>query len=206
MKKMKTRATATLSHSSAPQAGFVTIAKVVKPQGNRGEVSAELLTDFPEKFSERKRLFAARDGSRRELQLEAFWLHKGRVVLKFAGVESISDAETLAGAEIQIAASERAELEAGANEMAVYLSELEGCAVFDGGREIGKVLRVEPTGEVANLVVEAHGGRELLIPFAAAYIVKLDTAAKRLEMQLPEGLLEIDAPLSAEEKREMHGK
>lgn len=198
MKKTKTTSTTPATNN------FITLARVVKPQGNRGEVTAELLTDFPEKFSSRKRLFAARDDSRRELQLEAFWLHKGRIVFKFAGVDSISDAEALSGAEIQIPATERAELHAAKGEIAVYLAELIGCTVFDGERELGKVARVEPTGEVSNLVVEADGGREYLVPFATAYIVKLDAQAKCLEMKLPEGLLEVDAPLSAEEKREMH--
>ena len=73
------------------------------PQGRRGEVLAKLHTDFPERFEERRQLsgFAA-DGSRRELQLEEHWFHKGGVVLKFAGVDSISDAEQLAGLELQI--------------------------------------------------------------------------------------------------------
>jgi len=82
---------------------FVTIAKVVKTQGRIGEVATEIFTDFPEKFAERKKLFALLpDDSRRELELEDAWPHKGQMVLKFVGVDSISDAELLIGSEIQI--------------------------------------------------------------------------------------------------------
>ena len=110
---------------------------MLKPQGRRGEVAAELHTDFPERFAERKRLYAlAPDGHRRELELESHWLHKGRVVLKFRGVESISAAEGLAGCEIQIPCEQREQLEAGAE----YISDLVGCKVFEVSgqpRELG---------------------------------------------------------------------
>ena len=85
------------------------------PQGRRGEVLAEIHTSFPERFAERRELSAlSANGSRRELQLEEHWFHKGGVVLKFKGVESISDAELLAGMELQVPQEQRVELEAGA--------------------------------------------------------------------------------------------
>src|SRR5215467_11858712 len=106
------------------QGEFVAVAKVTKTQGRKGEVAAALLTDFPERFAERKRLFALDERDRRrEVQLEDHWFHKGGVVLKFAGVDSISQAEELIGCEIQIPASERAELE----DDSVYISDLVGC-------------------------------------------------------------------------------
>src|SRR5258708_24473664 len=93
------------------QAGFVAIAKVTKTQGRNGEVAAVLLTDFPERFATGKRLFALdRLDQRSELEVEDHWFHKGGVVFKFAGVDSISQAETLIGSEIQIPRAERAEL------------------------------------------------------------------------------------------------
>jgi 16S rRNA processing protein RimM len=182
---------------------FVTVARVRKTQGRKGEVAADLYTDFPEKFAERKRLWAwLPDGSRRELRLEDHWPHKGQIVLKFAGVNSINDAEQLLGSELQIERAERAELEAGA----VYISDLVGCVVTDGGREIGTVAGVDPSsGEAPNLRV-MQGERELLVPFAEAYLRKLDVSGRRIEMQLPEGLLELDAPLSQEEKQQQQGK
>src|SRR3954467_2446284 len=118
---------------------FITIARVAKTQGRHGEVAAELHTDFPEKFAERKKLFAlSGDGERRELQLEDFWPHKSYVVLKFAGVESITDAEALVGCELQVPREQRAALEAGA-----YVSDLVGCEVLDQGRAIGTVKDVQ---------------------------------------------------------------
>src|SRR5262249_38473750 len=96
--------------SEGDSGAFVTIAKVTKTQGRKGEVAALLLTDFPERFATRKRLFALdRQDRRTELELEDHWFHKGGVVLKFAGVDSISQAETLIGCGIQIPQAERAE-------------------------------------------------------------------------------------------------
>jgi len=189
------------------EAEFVTIARVSKTQGRHGEVAATLLTDFPELFETRKKLFAlggsaTQSGTaRRKLDLDEHWFHKGMVVLKFAGVDSISDAETLVGSEIQIPRSERATL--GSDEF--YVSDLAGCMVTDSGREIGRVKDVQfGSGEAPLLVIE--GEKEYLVPFAAAYIQKIALEQKRLEMKLPEGMLELDAPLSQEERRRQHEK
>jgi len=201
------------------EAEFVTIARVTKTQGRHGEVAAILLTGFPELFATRKKLFAlsgtgpgdAAQASvaalaRRKLDLDEHWFHKGMVVLKFAGVDSISDAETLVGSEIQIPRSERARL--GNDEF--YVSDLIGCTVTDSGREIGRVKDVQfGSGEAPLLVIEGGvilGKKEYLVPFAAAYIEKIALEQKRLEMKLPEGLLELDAPLNQEEKQRQHEK
>lgn len=175
---------------------FITIAKVVKVQGRIGEVLSELFTDFPEKFQERRKLYAwLAQGERRELQLEDFWPHKGAMVLKFAGVDSIDDAEKLKGAEIQIASSDRSKLE----DDAVYVSDLIGCKVTVAGREIGTVSDVDfGAGEAPLLVIK--GEKEYLVPFAAEFVTRQDLKAKRIEMQLPDGMLELDAPLSRDEK------
>jgi 16S rRNA processing protein RimM len=175
---------------------FITIARVAKTQGRHGEVAAELHTDFPEKFAERKKLFAlVPDGERRELQLEAFWPHKGYVVLKFSGVNSITDAEALVGCEIQVPREQRAELDAGA-----YVSDLVGCEVFDRDRPVGKVKDVQFGAGEAPLLVVAQGSKEILIPFAEEFIAGIDIEGKRVEMKLPAGILELDAPLTDEEK------
>jgi len=175
---------------------FITIAKVVKVQGRVGEVLTELFTDFPEKFEERRTLSAwLASGERSELKLEYHWPHKGAMVLKFEGVDSIEDAEKLKGAEIQIPAADRTKLEDGS----VYVSDLLGCAVVVEGREIGKVTDVDfGAGEAPLLVVK--GNKEYLIPFVEGFVVKQDLEGKRIEMQLPEGMLELDAPLSKKEK------
>jgi 16S rRNA processing protein RimM len=195
------------------EAEFVTIARVSKTQGRNGEVAATLLTDFPELFATRKKLFAlggsAEQGggasgtktSRRKLDLDEHWFHKGMVVLKFAGVDSIGEAETLVGSEIQVPRSERAAL--GRDEF--YVSDLIGCTVTDAGLEIGRIKDVQfGSGEAPLLVIE--GEKEYLVPFASAYIQKIVLEQKRLEMKLPEGMLELDAPLSREEKQRQHEK
>jgi 16S rRNA processing protein RimM len=189
--------------SAAGSQEFITIARVVKTQGRHGEVAAELHTDFPEKFAERKNLFAldAR-GERRKLQLEEHWLHKSYVVLKFAGVDSITDAESLVGSEIQVPRELRAEIEPGA----AYVSDLVGCEVFDQGRAIGSVKDVQFGAGEAPLLVVSDGSKESMIPFAQEFIAGIDIEGKRVEMKLPAGMLELDAPLSREEKQEAGGQ
>src|SRR4051812_42459379 len=156
---------------SAVSQEFITIARVAKTQGRHGEVAAELHTDFPEKFAERKKLFAlSADGERRELQLEEFWPHKSYVVLKFAGVDSITDAETLMGCELQVPREARAEIEPGA----AYVSDLVGCEVFDRERPVGKVHDVQFGAGEAPLLVVGEGAREILIPFAQEFIAGID--------------------------------
>ncbi len=179
------------------QGEFITIARVVKPQGRVGEVAAELFTDFPERFAERRHLFAVSStGDRRELELEDFWPHKGRMVLKFAGIGSIDSAATLTGAEIQIPREQRAQLEAGS----FYVSDLVGCRVFasEGGaavRELGPVTNVLFGAGEAPLLEVREGTRELLIPFVEGYTKQVDLDGRRIELELPEGMLELDAPL-----------
>ena len=190
---------------------FVTVASVSKVQGRVGEVLAELHTDFPERFEQRRRLYAWKGAGneRRELKLEDFWPHKGGMVFKFEGVDSIEEAETLLRAEIQIPATERAELEEGA----FYVSDLLGCLVVEisqterdvSPRGIGTVVDVNfGAGTAPLLIVNNEGGKEFMIPFVESFTKKLDVKGKRIEMQLPEGMLELDAPLSAGKKAPRH--
>lgn len=174
--------------SERDQGAFVTIAKVTKTQGRKGEVAAVLLTDFPERFAARKRLFVLdRHDQRSKLELEDHWFHKGGVVLKFAGVDSISQAETLVGCEIQIPLAERTEL----TDDSVYVSDLVGCTVSDAGREIGQIENVQfGSGEAPLLVVK--GKKEFLVPFATEFLEHIDLEHKQVRMKLPEGLLELD--------------
>ncbi|HUQ50377.1 MAG TPA: ribosome maturation factor RimM [Terriglobales bacterium] len=184
------------------EAPFISIARVAKTQGRHGEVAADLHTDFPEKFAERKKLFALlRDGSRRELQVEDHWPHKGMMVLKFAGVDSIGEAEELKGCELQIPLSERAKLDEGAT----YISDLVGIKVWNvtSGKEteVGEIKEVEfGAGEAPTLVVKS-GAKEFLIPYAETFLKSLDVAGKRMLLELPEGLLDLDARPTEEEKK-----
>lgn len=173
---------------------WVTLARVVKTQGRRGEVAAELHTDVPDRLQVGMRLSGLlKDGTRRELVLEEFWPHKSWLVLKFASVESISDAEVFKGAELQVPLAERAVLEPGWT----YLSDLAGCTVFDGEREVGTIVDVEfGAGEAPLLVVrgakQAASELPYEIPFAEAYLVSVDVAHKLVRMRLPDGLLDVN--------------
>ena len=144
-----------------------------------------------------KILALSEDGSRRELQIHDVWPHKNWLVLKFAGVDSISDAEVLIGRELQLPASERAKLEEGV----FYVSDLVGCALFDRGREVGVISDVRFGAGEAPLLVVGSGKHEHEIPYAQVFLDRVDLEHKRIEMNLPEGLLEVNAPLTDEEKR-----
>jgi 16S rRNA processing protein RimM len=181
---------------------YTVIAQIVRPQGRHGEVLADLLTDFPEKFSQRKQLWlsAQNTAAASEYTLEDFWFHKGRVVLKFAGVGSISDAEKLAGMLVQIPHGARSELEAGS----FYVGDLIGSQVRDNSknRVLGTIEDVEQNAGAAPMLLVRQNGNEYDIPFAEEFIVRFDAAAKILEMKLPEALLDVNAPLSQEEKKQ----
>ena len=183
---------------------YISLARVLKTQGRRGEVAVELHSDVPDRFVAGMRLFALDElGARRQVQVEELWPHKGQLVLKFAGIDSISDAETFLRCELQVPRAERAELEPGWT----YISDLMGCTVFDGDREIGTVEGVEfGAGEAPLLIVRGQQKTPYEIPFAEAYLASVDLAGKQVRMRLPEGMLEINAPLSDEEKREQQGK
>ena len=185
---------------------WVWLARIRRPQGRKGEVFADILTDFPEKFAERKKLWLVAEAASsasprpmvkpipREAELIAHWLHKGGVVLHFAGVDSISAAETLARLIVAIPMAERAPLA----EDEVYVADLIGCALFDvAGPEpisIGEIEDVDRTaGPVALLEVRGRVG-EVLIPFAKCYLRKMVIVARRVEMALPKGLVEINEP------------
>jgi 16S rRNA processing protein RimM len=179
---------------------FITLARVVKTQGRYGEVAAEIHSDVPGRFAAGMKLFVLPklQDSRRELEVEDLWPHKGLLVLKFRGVDSMSDAELLVGSELQVPGAERADLDLGWN----YVSDLIGCAVLDRAREIGHIEDVQfGAGEAPLLIVENSVGKKFEVPFAEAYLESLDVARQQVRMNLPEGMLEINEPVTAEEKR-----
>jgi 16S rRNA processing protein RimM len=181
---------------------FITLARVVKTQGRRGEVAAEVHSNLPDRFTEGMRLFALPPGAeeiRRELQVEELWPHKELLVLKFRGVDSISDAESLVRCELQVPRAERAELESGWN----YVSDLVGCLVLDRGIAVGCIEDVQfGAGEAPLLIVADSSGKKFDVPLASAYLEAVDVARKEVRMNLPQGMLEINAPVTNEEKLE----
>jgi 16S rRNA processing protein RimM len=187
---------------------WIVLARLLRPQGRKGELLAELLTDFPERFESQRRVFLEAPGfggtseEARSAEVVSFWLpvgkNEGRIVLQFAGIDSISDAELVAGLEVIVPEEERLPLD----DESVYISELVGCTVYDGTAVVGVVEDVQfpttPDGgrrlaDAAPLLeVRSLEGDEILIPFAKAFLVTMDTDAKRIDMILPAGLIDVN--------------
>jgi 16S rRNA processing protein RimM len=194
---------------------WVWLARIRRAQGRKGEVFAEILTDFPEKFAERRHLWLLSENasaasphraqesrsaprpsslpSPRKVELKNHWLHKGGIVLHFAGSDSITDAEQLAGLVVAVPLSERVLL----TEDEVYISDLIGCTLVDVARPdapvvVGQIEDVERAVGTAPLIIVQSASGEVLIPFAKIYLRKLDLDARRLEMALPEGLTDLN--------------
>ena len=167
----------------------IVIAHIARPWGRRGEVTADMLTDFPERFDNVSSVTLRRGATERSADLERHWFHKGRVVLKFAGIDTISDAEPLAGLDVVIPEQELHALPEG--EDLYYDFDLVGCSVETAaGERVGDVERVLRTGG-GQLLSVRRSGREVLIPFVDEFCVEVDIAAKRVIVELPEGLLEL---------------
>jgi 16S rRNA processing protein RimM len=175
--------------TSSPEDELVAVARAVRTRGLRGEVVAELLTDFPERFENLERLIAvAPNGERMSLMLEEHWFQGGRIVLKFAGYDSVEEASALVGSEFAVPEAERVELP----EDEFYDWELAGCRVETvEGEKVGIVREVMKTGGVETLVVENdETGREHLIPLAEEICVEINVEGKLIRIDAPEGLLE----------------
>jgi 16S rRNA processing protein RimM len=167
---------------------LVVIARIVKTRGLRGEVVADMLTDFPERFEGLEDVFVKpRSGSDgRELKIEKFWFQKGRVILKFAGLDTIEEAEKLRDSDVCVPEEDAVELE----EDEFFDWQLAGCAVETiDGTSIGEVSEVMRTGGTEILVVKGDG-KEYLIPFAETICTDVDIENKLIRIDPPEGLLE----------------
>src|ERR1019366_10312555 len=204
-------------HSMESTSQWVVLALILRPQGRKGEVLADLFTDFPERFDEHSNVWLAPQGfadspladasDKSKLQpaeVTSHWLpvgrNAGRIVLQFTGVDSIEQAEKLAGKEVIVPLAERLPLDSDA----AYISDLVGCTVYDRETSLGVVDDVEfptsPDGlrrleEAAPLLtILSTEGNEILLPFVKAYLVSIDVSAKTIRMALPEGLTEINHP------------
>lgn len=175
----------------------VTLARILRARGLRGEVAAEILTDFPERLTKLKTaiLWDGRSEPRR-MRVRNCWLSPsrgGQAIFHFADVDSIEKAEKLRGLEVQVPFEERVKLPRGS----YYVSELVGCEVFDrgidgqAGEKIGAVRDVQFTGAAPLIAVETADG-ELLIPLAAEICTHIDAKERRIEVVLPEGLRELN--------------
>lgn len=168
---------------------LVSVGKIVKTRGTKGEVAVEPLTDFPERFSLIDRFYLRLpDGSLRTERLTGFWFHKNRVIIKIEGVDSIDAAKALVGSEVQLPAEQLVPLPADS----YYDFQLIGCrVVVPSGDTIGVVEEILKSGENSLLVVRG-GDREYLIPAAREILVSIDIESKEIVADPPAGLLELN--------------
>jgi len=164
--------------------GLVAVAHLVRARGIRGELAAIPLNNRRERFGSLQRAIVR--GA--EYELERVWWHRDELIIKFRGIDTRTQAEELAGADACIPASERAELPEGE----FYLSDLIGCEVLDKatGRRVGVVAGWQETGGATLLELEGSG---TLIPFARSICREIDIAARRILIDPPEGLLDLNA-------------
>jgi len=176
--------------SAVDSDSLVRIAKAIRARGLKGEIVADLLTDFPERFEEVAELIAvAPNGDIQTVELESFWFQNDRVILKLLGFDSVEAAEQLRDYEFCVSDSEVVELEPDQ----YYDFDLEGCRVQEvTGLTVGKVQSVLKTGGPEILVVVAENGAEIMVPLAESIIVKIDVDAKEIVIDPPEGLLELN--------------
>jgi 16S rRNA processing protein RimM len=199
---------------------WIVLAHILRPQGRKGEVLADLFTDFPARFEQHPRVWLAPSGfadqdaastrssapqgtSPEQAEVVSHWLpvgrNAGRIVLHFAGIETIEQAEKLAGKEVIVPGDERMPLDADAT----YISDLIGCTVYDRGLPVGVVEDVQfPTSADGSrrledaaplLAIAPPNGGEVLVPFARAYLLELDVAGKTIRMALPDGLADLNS-------------
>jgi 16S rRNA processing protein RimM len=194
----------------------VIVARILRPRGNKGEVAAQLLTDFPERLTRLTEVFlgassGAKAAEPRLTALKACWLsrnHKGQAVFHFEGCNSISEAEKFRGLDVLLPIESRAKLSAGQ----YFLDDLVGCLVFENFAEpsvvssspcslasapalLGVVKEVQIPGEgVAGtplLVIDTSAG-ELLVPLAEDICTRINTVERRIDVVLPDGLRDLN--------------
>ncbi len=154
----------------------IVVATLRRPRGNKGELVATSHSSHMDRFAKLSRVFVGG----REMNVESTWISSAGVVFKFAGIDSISAAEPLAGLDVEIPRSERVELSAGE----VYLGDLVGCEVFDRGELLGPVTGWQ---ELPGQVLLEAGGVEIPYPM----VRKVDLGARRIDVELPAGLKDL---------------
>lgn len=177
------------SPSEETRDDLIIVARAVRTRGLKGELIADVLTDFPERFEQVSQLTGvSTSGERENFELENHWFQNDRMVLKFAGYDSIESATALVGYEFGLPLTERVELA----KDEFYDWELEGCLVESAlGLLIGKVREVMRTGGVELLVVENEERGEIFVPLVASIVTEIDVSEKKILIDPPEGLLDL---------------
>ena len=172
---------------------YLVLARITRPRGNKGEVAAENLSGGLRSFEPGRKVEVALPNRKRlELEVDSAWEHKGRLILGFAGFDSISDADRLRGAEVLVKRGELEQLPPGEH----YLDDLVGCRIVDEatGRDLGSVEEVyEPRGGVLLLSVIDEVRKEMLVPLANEICRDVDIESRRITVRLPEGMEDLKA-------------
>ena len=164
---------------------FASIARIVKSRGIRGKVVAELLTDFPERFSSLHQVSIFKEGREYREQIAKHWFHKGRIILKFEGRDRPEDVEELIGGDLQVEEDQRVSLP----QDSYFHSDLIDCRILEGEESLGTVTGIQETGsESCNLVVMNLEGKEFQIPLVKEFVAKVDVEDKVIRVDLPPGL------------------
>jgi 16S rRNA processing protein RimM len=167
---------------------FISVARITRTRGIRGEVAAEILTDFPERFSSLVEVRVASESFESFEEIENFWFQKSQIILKFKGRNRPHEVEELVGKDVQIPEAERVELP----EDTYFDSDLEGCLVLENNQPIGRVVRVDKGSlENPNLVVQVDEVQEFMIPVVKQFILEVDLDSKSIHVELPSGLIEL---------------
>jgi 16S rRNA processing protein RimM len=163
---------------------LVTIGRVVRPQGRKGELLTQPLSDRPERFATLRRVFVpAASGAAREVAVTACWPHKGRYVVKLQGVDTISQAEAFRGVDLRIDEQDLAPLPP----HTYYHHQLVGLAAEDeAGHALGFVESVLETGARAVVLVIGRGTREVLVPLASDFVREIALETRRIVIRPPE--------------------
>jgi 16S rRNA processing protein RimM len=162
---------------------LVTVARVVKPQGRKGEMVAQPLSDRPDRFTTMREVYVQhRTGAVELRSVLSVWPHKGRIVIKLSGVDSIDQAEAFRDAELCVGVEELLTLP----DHTYYHHELQGLRVeTPSGEALGQVEALWDTGGAAVVLVVRGEGTEHLIPFAAPFIESVEPSAGRLVARRP---------------------
>lgn len=170
---------------SQPDSEWITVALLGRTRGNRGEITAISLSSKPERFESLREVYLFGAGDKYDVEFT--WFHDATLIFKFRGVDTISDAEKLSGSEVRVPLSERVPLDPGE----FFESDIIGCEVVDRrtGQSLGRVSAWLDGGGAGLLEVGS-----LLIPFARSICVEIDPAARRIAVELPEGLQDLNRP------------
>jgi len=167
-------------------AQFSSIARIVKRRGVRGEVAAELLTDFPERFSSLDEVRIFNGEKEYWEEIEKHWFHKNRVILKFRGRDRPEEVEELIGGDVQVSEDQRVSLP----QDNYFHSDLIGCKVLEDEEVLGRVTGILETGAAGcNLVVTRAEGREFMVPLVREFVLEVDVGQKVIQVNLPTGLV-----------------